>query len=512
MFRQYLTKFIAVILSISLLSVPVFADMNSYLTDTLTNMKALSYHAYSGQQRGYFVGGSARFKPPSTTIQPFSVTAPKITNNGCGGIDVIMGGFSYLNFQYLVKKLQAILQAAPAFAFQLALKTFLPQVSTILSDLESIADSINGLNVNSCAAAKQLVAVAGGALGKGINNSKLVNASARMQASGQNGFYGGALAQAGSNLGSAWHTFLSDMKSSFTTQNTGSGTGGSTSTQKDLALGVPCEGIIKAVNDAYSVSTSFGTGDFTEFVRTIAGDIAPTENCTPGGGPYQKVEYILPATTNMGKLLSTMAIGNGNGTNGTMQLCSSVAKLRQDTCTSKLVTPISVKVKTTIQAIEASIASGGAALTYSQIALINASDIPIFAFLKAAALSNVPGFYDAMNEKLVEAVSYEIAYHALKALMMDTYKETNLARSQIKHGKAGAAEAEISEAEKSLQTELNFQYRSLEQTYSMKIKKYQSIIGNFYDQYKNVEGALNQVISHSSIGNSYKLQKMLGKS
>jgi len=512
MFRQHLIKFMAIVLSISILSVPTEADMNSYLTDTLTNMKALSYHAYSGQQRGYFVGGSARFKPPSTTIQPFSVTAPSITNNGCGGIDVIMGGFSYLNFQYLVKKLQAILQAAPAFAFQLALKTFLPQVSTVLSDLESIADSINGLNVSSCAAAKQLVSVSGGALRKAVSNSKLVNASARMQSNGQNGFYGGALAQAGSNLGSAWNTFLSDMKSSFTTQNTGSGTGGNTTTQKDLALGVPCEGIIKAVNDAYSVSTSFGAGDFTAFVRTIVGDIAPVGSCTSGGGPYQNVEYILPATTDMGKLLSTMAIGTGNGTNGTMQLCSSVTELKQDTCASKSVTPISVKVKTTIEAIEASFPSGGSPLTFSQIALINASDIPIFAFLKAAALSNVPGFYDAMNEKLVEAVSYEIAYHALKALMMDTYKETNLARSQIKHGKAGAAEAEISEAEQSLQTELNFQYRSLEQTYSMKIKKYQSTIGNFYTQYKNVEGALNQVISHSSIGNSYKLQKMLNKS
>ena len=77
---------------------------------------------------------------------------------GCGGIDLFMGGFSFLNVNYLVQKFQKILQAAPAMAFDLALSTLCQQCSNIMKSLEALANELNGLQMNDCHDAKVLSA------------------------------------------------------------------------------------------------------------------------------------------------------------------------------------------------------------------------------------------------------------------------------------------------------------------------------------------------------------------
>jgi conjugative transfer pilus assembly protein TraH len=77
---------------------------------------------------------------------------------GCGGIDLFMGGMSFMNIQYLVQKLQSIMTAAPAAAFDIALKTLAPQVAATLKELEALADRLNQLQLNDCTASKAMVA------------------------------------------------------------------------------------------------------------------------------------------------------------------------------------------------------------------------------------------------------------------------------------------------------------------------------------------------------------------
>ena len=71
----------------------------------------------------------------------FSAQAPRF-KVGCGGIDLFMGGFSFLNVNYLVQKFQKILQAAPAMAFDLALSTLCQQCSNIMKSLEALANEL----------------------------------------------------------------------------------------------------------------------------------------------------------------------------------------------------------------------------------------------------------------------------------------------------------------------------------------------------------------------------------
>ncbi len=149
---------ILVMLSIITAPIGVYADeMSNYMIDTLNNLSNLTPHAYEGQQRGYFIGGSLSTRIPNDVIQPFSYTPPQF-HVGCNGIDVVMGGFSYLNFDYIVKKLQSILQAAPFLAFDIAIQTLCEQCRSAMNSAEHFSQLINKLNFSSCKSAEALVA------------------------------------------------------------------------------------------------------------------------------------------------------------------------------------------------------------------------------------------------------------------------------------------------------------------------------------------------------------------
>jgi conjugative transfer pilus assembly protein TraH len=110
---------------------------------------------FESQQRGYFNGGSysARFRNKKEYL--FSIQKPRVSS-GCGGIDLFMGGFSYMNMEYLGQKLQRALQAAPAVAFDLALKEACPECSATLAKLEGIINQLNSLQMDECGTSKEI--------------------------------------------------------------------------------------------------------------------------------------------------------------------------------------------------------------------------------------------------------------------------------------------------------------------------------------------------------------------
>jgi len=138
-------------------------------------------------ERGYVGFGSLSIREPvgNLNIRPFSFTPPFV-KKGCGAIDIAMGGFNFLGFDYLVQKLQQILQAAPAFAFQLALEVFVPQVSQVLSKINAIADMINNINFDACKASTNLVHAIAPSLHDMIFNSRTDEAAQNESRGGGN--------------------------------------------------------------------------------------------------------------------------------------------------------------------------------------------------------------------------------------------------------------------------------------------------------------------------------------
>ena len=150
-----------------MLSATAFAALLVFLFGTVSNagfiddwitQKAETSPGYmEGQKRGYFTGGSFSARWPMNKDYPVSFEPPRL-NFGCGGIDAFMGGFSFMNFEYLVQKLQRILQAAPAAAFDLALKNLCEPCSNVIKTMNAMSDALNSLQLDDCKAGKVIAA------------------------------------------------------------------------------------------------------------------------------------------------------------------------------------------------------------------------------------------------------------------------------------------------------------------------------------------------------------------
>ena len=133
---------------------PVRADwVENWLDSSVTSYTGPSY--VEAGRRGYLSFGSVSSRTLMTTDRLITFTPPHISF-GCGGIDVFLGGFSFLDFDYLVDKLQRIISAAPVFAFEYALRSICEQCGTITDAFESIQDLLNFLQLSDCQASRWL--------------------------------------------------------------------------------------------------------------------------------------------------------------------------------------------------------------------------------------------------------------------------------------------------------------------------------------------------------------------
>ncbi|MBU0967614.1 MAG: conjugal transfer protein TraH [Proteobacteria bacterium] len=138
-----------------------------WVDDWLTQNTSNPPDYFAGQKRGYYSGGSFSARWPNNATYPITVEPPRI-KSGCGGIDIFLGGFSFLNFEYLVEKLQRILMSGGAVAFDLALKTLCEPCATSIKSFEAIADKLNGLQLDECTAARDIRAVLQSSDGQGF--------------------------------------------------------------------------------------------------------------------------------------------------------------------------------------------------------------------------------------------------------------------------------------------------------------------------------------------------------
>jgi conjugative transfer pilus assembly protein TraH len=115
--------------------------------------------SFQDQTRGYVTAGGMTGRIDVHDDYPMSVTLPKV-KAGCGGIDMFLGGMSFLDPEYLVQKLESILQAAPAVAFQYLLETLDEKMGNIISKMEAATNFLNSIQVNDCRLANRMVQIA----------------------------------------------------------------------------------------------------------------------------------------------------------------------------------------------------------------------------------------------------------------------------------------------------------------------------------------------------------------
>lgn len=115
--------------------------------------------SFEAQNRHFVSGGSFSVRSRVKTDYPITISMPKISS-GCGGIDGFMGGFSFLDADYLVDKAQRMMQAAPYIAVDMALKTMSKEFSDTIKAAEDIVSQLNGIQLNECTSMKPVVTAA----------------------------------------------------------------------------------------------------------------------------------------------------------------------------------------------------------------------------------------------------------------------------------------------------------------------------------------------------------------
>ncbi|TNE30038.1 conjugal transfer protein TraH [Sphingobium sp. CFD-2] len=125
------------------------------------NVTYTSPGSFEDQTRGYVTAGGMSGRVDVHNDYLMSVTLPKV-KAGCGGIDMFLGGMSFLDPDYLVQKLESILQAAPAVAFQYLLETLDEKMGNIISKMEAATNFLNSIQVNDCRLANRMVQIAKG--------------------------------------------------------------------------------------------------------------------------------------------------------------------------------------------------------------------------------------------------------------------------------------------------------------------------------------------------------------
>ncbi|AOH85677.1 conjugal transfer protein TraH [Sphingomonas panacis] len=140
---------------------PAPAAAQSWAESWFDNVTYTSPGSFQDQTRGYVTAGGMSGRVDVHNDYLMSLTLPKV-KAGCGGIDMFLGGMSFLDPDYLVQKLESILQAAPAVAFQYLLETLDEKMGNIISKMEAATNFLNSIQVNDCRLANRMVQIAKG--------------------------------------------------------------------------------------------------------------------------------------------------------------------------------------------------------------------------------------------------------------------------------------------------------------------------------------------------------------
>lgn len=111
---------------------------------------------YHSQIRGYMTGGGFQVHFPSYAVDLISLSPPHYSA-GCNGIDLYLGGLSYISGKQFVYLLRGIAANTMGYSFGLAMRTLCPVCATTVSQLQKVAQAANHFAINQCQVSMGLV-------------------------------------------------------------------------------------------------------------------------------------------------------------------------------------------------------------------------------------------------------------------------------------------------------------------------------------------------------------------
>jgi len=287
---------------ILLITVVVSSDMKSW-SNGLINASSESAGYFSTQTRGYYTLGSQSFRINGQGAFSLAHIEMPQLSVGCGGIDMIWGGFSFLTDpKYLVAKLKGIGYAAAAYAFKMAITSLCKDCGEIMDALETVSESVNNFNLDTCS------------IGKSVGGQAVdffTDARQNNLASGQSNNPAGEREKSETNV---FADYINGVASVI------SGAGGSVNDAKRLvedkaALGsFLSEAVAKSDKTGVYTQKLFGTdgntgeGRLLGVIRYLIGDAVGYKSYS-GGKLITKYEQIAPGR-DIDKVLESLIYGN----------------------------------------------------------------------------------------------------------------------------------------------------------------------------------------------------------
>ena len=104
----------------------------------------------------HFLGGTGVVRTAVYDVNPIHTSLPSISA-GCGGIDYTLGGINIASSGEMKKALQSVLSDGIAYAFLLSIETVSPVISSSMKQVQTWANQLNAMNLNSCEIGSSLV-------------------------------------------------------------------------------------------------------------------------------------------------------------------------------------------------------------------------------------------------------------------------------------------------------------------------------------------------------------------
>jgi len=135
--------------------------------------------AYHNQVRGYINGGSFHTHFPSYAVDVVGLSPPHYTA-GCRGIDIYLGGLSYISGKQFVHLLKSIAANTMGYSFGITMRTLCPVCATTVSQLQKIAQTANQFSIKQCQLSMGLVNAVNSEQAKQYTTSLAALESARL--------------------------------------------------------------------------------------------------------------------------------------------------------------------------------------------------------------------------------------------------------------------------------------------------------------------------------------------
>jgi len=154
-----MNKFLQIAVLLSLQAM-VFGDLDKEIDkffDTFNTKANTSTPEFINSQLGvHFLGGGGAVRTGVYDINPIHTSLPSISA-GCGGIDYTLGGINIASKEEMKNALKSIASNGIGYAFLLGIETVSPVVASTMKQVQTWANQLNAININSCDLATNLV-------------------------------------------------------------------------------------------------------------------------------------------------------------------------------------------------------------------------------------------------------------------------------------------------------------------------------------------------------------------